>query len=634
MKSLGKKIWGTIAAALLVLPSLTGLTSAREVKATEEPAKVEVHLHKKKMTSLPDELIQNTGKEMDDFDGIDGLADVTFKFYDVTAAYYEARENGESSEAAKNSVSVTPADTVEPDFTKTTNGSGDLIISLPKQSTVDGKLKDAVYTIVEVKKDGVLPAANMVIALPFYEMIKQDNGDYKYGNTELELIHLYPKNVVTVAGAMKLTKIGTGDGAGLSGAGFIISKIEAGVTKYLQGVRNGLYIWSTNENDAKEFFTGKNYSIVDQQGVDGTTGVLTISGLEHGAYKVIEKTAPENAAIITAEKEKDFSINESTTSTSPALVNVKNDTITVEKNRGELVDNSADLGQRIKYTINVNIPEGFNDKIDKDTFRYTSLQIFDMHDSVLTLDSADQTLKVGDTVIPHMLTENAAKDGFTVEPVNIATLRDYPGKTLTFTYYMYLNKDAVPATGYDNEAKVETGSLVDETEKTPEVFTGGKRFIKIDEDVTAKTPLAGAKFVVRDSKGADAKYLAFDENGLVLWVDTLAEAHQYVTKTGTEDDTDGIVDVKGLEHGKYYLEEIEAPEDYIKLSERLPFTVDSTSYYSSAEVLATAMDVPNKHKGLLPETGGNGIVAIIAVGLVAIVAAGGYFIYNKKHAQV
>ncbi len=50
---------------------------------TAADTSAQVIIHKKKMTDLPDPLIQNTGKEMSEFDHYQGLGDVTFSVYDV-----------------------------------------------------------------------------------------------------------------------------------------------------------------------------------------------------------------------------------------------------------------------------------------------------------------------------------------------------------------------------------------------------------------------------------------------------------------------------------------------------------------------------------------------------------------------
>ncbi|MDY4306841.1 pilin N-terminal domain-containing protein [Enterococcus mundtii] len=49
-------------------------------------------IHKKKMLDFPQQEIQNTGKEMTEFNNYQGLADVTFHVYDVTESFAEARK--------------------------------------------------------------------------------------------------------------------------------------------------------------------------------------------------------------------------------------------------------------------------------------------------------------------------------------------------------------------------------------------------------------------------------------------------------------------------------------------------------------------------------------------------------------
>lgn len=187
----------------LLLPFVFFGTKNQQVSAETNLA--QVHLHKKKMVNLPGSLIQNSGTEMAEFDQYQGLADVTFSVYDVTAAYYEKRSAGASVEEAKRQVqNLTPGSPVASGKTDT---AGDLIFELPKKQAD----RDAVYTIVEEPKDGVTSAENMVIAFPVYEMIQQADGSYVYGEEELDTIHLYPKNLVTNEGTLLVNKRGTGE---------------------------------------------------------------------------------------------------------------------------------------------------------------------------------------------------------------------------------------------------------------------------------------------------------------------------------------------------------------------------------------------------------------------------------------
>lgn len=463
----------------------------------------------------------------------------------------------------------------------------------------------------------------MVIALPFYKMIKQADGSYQYGDEELNSIHLYPKNVVANDGSMKLTKTGTAENEKLNGAEFAIAKVEGGVAKYISGVKDGLYTWTTDLNAAKKFVTGNTYGIDNNDFTEatGNKGELIVNGLEVGHYQAIETKAPDNAEMIESEKVHDFEVS---SESKTVEVKVKNDTSKVEKTTPELDGNSVNIGEKILYRISVNIPEGINDRNAEGSYVYTKFNLTDSHDEVLTLYDGGQTLLADGTAIDYTINPNTAT-GFTVVP-NLDQLRQHAGATLTFTYYMYLNDKADPTQGFKNEANVDNGHTEDKTPPTIEVVTGGKRFVKVDGDVNSNNALAGAEFVVRNGNDDSAQYLQIDPTTkAATWVDTLAEATTFTTGK------DGLIDITGLKYGTYYLEETKAPADYVQLTNRIEFEVNSSSYGSASE-LADPTKVPNKHKGLLPSTGGKGIVAFMIVGLVAVVSAIVYFIRGRKHA--
>lgn len=138
------------------------------------------------MTDLPDPLIQNSGKEMSEFDQYQGLADISFSVYNVTQEFYAQRDKGASVDAAKQAVqSLTPG---TPVASGTTDADGNVTLSLPKNKM--GKMqstrsKKNQRRSVSCRKHG--------FSFPVYEMIKQADGSYKYGTEELDTIHLYLK---------------------------------------------------------------------------------------------------------------------------------------------------------------------------------------------------------------------------------------------------------------------------------------------------------------------------------------------------------------------------------------------------------------------------------------------------------
>lgn len=614
-----------VAVLLVMVPLLFGLGQSQTAFAAEDDATIVIH--KKKMTVALDPTIQNTGDEMTEFAQFEGLGDIEFNVYDVTTAFYAARQSGQTVDEAKATVQ---SQTTESSIRRAmTDHKGELSITLPKKSSG----KDAVYIISETAKSGVITAENLVIAFPVYQLEKTTTG-YRYTDNELSTIHLYPKNVVTTTGAVKLTKTGSAENEKLNGASFILSKPEGGVTQYLSGVKDGLYLWGTDRSAAKVFVSGKSYGIgeTDFEETNGELGELLVTGLEEGRYQFTEIAASANAALIAAETTKDFTITTDTTLTAPAEVSVKNDTSKVEKTVPELNGLPVAIGAPIQYKISVNIPLGIADTVQgngQQINKYTTFNLIDTHDTALSFIESGYQLTDGQTVIdPENYSITPTNEGFVVAIDSDYITQLTPGNQLVFTYHMYLNEKADPTKGFKNQANVENGYTSDPTPPTAEVTTGGKRFVKVDGDVQADKTLADAEFVVRNADNDTAGFLAIDnQTKAVYWVDTYQEATKFTT---TEN---GLVDITGLAGGTYYLEETKAPQDYVKLTNRLSFVVDDSSYGIANELISPEK-VVNKHKGILPSTGGNGIIWLVILGLLGISGAGFYFLKGRKPFEV
>lgn len=308
--------------------------------------------------------------------------------------------------------------------------------------------------------------------------------------------------------------------------------------------------------------------------------------------------------------------------------------------------NNYNIGQDIEFKLSTKIPANIGVKeVDGVTPHYNTFGLVDIHDTTLAFDKAGaHELKVAGTDI--VLTEGETADYTIVvgepEPAEgkatfkvkltqdgINKLAEHGGKTLEFTYTMKLNATAKIDEKNVNKVTVEYGrktddfnDVVEKPGNEKEVFTGGYRFIKTD--VNSKKPLANAEFVVRDANADTAKYLKIDDTTKeISWVDSDDTATKFTTGA------DGIVDIKGLTYGTYYLEETKAPTDYVKLSERIAFTVAFDSYKTTT---TTPHNVANTPKGFLPSTGGKGIVLFVGLGIVMVALAGAYFVSRRKEA--
>ncbi|CYU83175.1 cell wall surface anchor family protein [Streptococcus suis] len=160
----------------------------------------------------------------------------------------------------------------------------------------------------------------------------------------------------------------------------------------------------------------------------------------------------------------------------------------------------------------------------------------------------------------------------------------------------------------------------------PKVITYGKRFVKTnDVDLQQSEKLQGAKFVVKNTEN---KYLVLDSTAkdvTAVWVDSKETATQFESKEN------GQFEVKGLKAGRYYLEEIKAPNGYALLSNAVEFEVSPTSWGDS-EVLSETnfLQIRNK-KITIPQTGGIGTLVFTVVGLSVMAFA--YIAMKKRQAE-
>lgn len=515
------------------------------VSAEETAGSATVTIHKLKNITGP---IVNTGSVLSGYTDADFLGGITYNVYDVTAAYhakynevYTPTTAQAADDAAREYVQGTTAGHV-PKFegtsdvaylvdTKTTATDetatelvpkGAATFTLPKKSGD----KDAVYVFVEQPKTGITAAEkNLVLSFPVYEL----NSDGSYTDTELSVIHLYPK--------------------------------------------------STTEDitPVKEITT---------QNSDGAEPV------EHNNYNVGEEIGFKLSTLIPA---------------------------------------------------NIGITE-----VDGVTPHYNTFGLIDTHDTTLTFNPAGEhelkVPKVADTdivlekitdytIVVGEPTPDAGKATFKVKltQAGINKLAKQGGQTLEFTYTMKLNATAKIDEANVNQVTVEYGrktdtfdDVVTTTGNKKEVYTGGYRFIKTD--VSTDKPLAGAEFVVRDA-ATEGQYLKIDdETKEISWVTSVTDATKFTTGS------DGIVDIKGLTYGTYYLEETKAPEDYVKLSERIRFIVEFNSYTAHTTTTTEVKEhkVANTPKGFLPSTGGAGIILFVALGAAMVGLAGVYFTFRRK----
>ncbi|MDT2753529.1 SpaH/EbpB family LPXTG-anchored major pilin [Enterococcus pseudoavium] len=597
-----QKIFCIMTALMMLTGSFLALVSGQSAIAASTEQNVKIH--KVHFEEMP-ESIPNTGDEMV-FPGTP-LAGAIFTAYDVTTTYWSTYDTTTGDAAAKEAAGIEAAQAVDTNgmtgsvFDATDDG-GESVKALP--TTSGGK--KAIYKFVEtttpagVNQTKTVP---FILGLPIYA----ESGSLK------NFVHVYPKNEVKTL-ALGFTKYGIdeyGNKATLEGAEFILKDVTA----------NKYYNSTSSKFDVAQAAASKIASVakgqVKVEGLVLNPGVYEFYEVDSAVSTNSEQSANEkfhykNNPVVTATVAKDMTVSYSyynmkmeQTTGIPEAYNYK-----VPKPTKAVDDNDVDADQEVKFTITQTIPS--------DIAQYTKFALVDKFDSRLTQvttgDEIKNSVKInGDakadvTAVYTSDTNNQFTLAFTP-----SQLVKYAGQTLTFTIDMKVRPGA-NLNQIENQITFENDFF--DKSGTAIVKTFGKKFKKVDADTGEA--LQGAEFKIKKGQ----QYLRLTENGGFLDKINGVAKDKTVTWTANEKDatvfvagSDGIFGIYGLQSGSYQLVETKAPAGYNMIAS-INFAPDQAT---------TALPVVNKAKGILPSTGGIGIVGLVAVGLIAIFSAVVYF---------
>ena len=367
----------------------------------------------------------------------------------------------------------------------------------------------------------------------------------------------------------------------------------------------------------------KDNSITNQGSVTATTTTVSFTGLDLGYYLVdttlgtlcsLDTTNPN----VTMEEKNEVPVPEKT---------VKEDST---GDYGE--SNTAQIGDTVEFKTVIHAKKGAQNYV-----------LHDQMEEGLTLDQNSITVKVGETELSKGTHYTVAfgvrckdKNGaVAICDFEITFSNDYlatitADTDIVVTYKAVLNKDAEIADDTnDNDTKLDYGD--DSHSNWDTTTTKTFKFDIIKTDSNGKV-LNGAKFALYDAETAGNKIDLVKESNGVYHVATDAEKK----KEGFTPDVieAGKATVKGLDANTiYWLEEIEAPAGYNKLSERVEVKIENsnlTTDMTDDTWKEGGVHIINKTGAELPSTGGMGTAIFYIIGSVLVLAAVVLLIVRKR----
>lgn len=391
---------------------------------------------------------------------------------------------------------------------------------------------------------------------------------------------------------------------------------------------------STLGNDAQELkdisYALAQYALtngIKGETVTGANGEATFNNLPYGYYVIYPHDGtPIVCAIDTV--------------TGEVTINVKNDYPTLEKEvvsiDGEADKTSGNIGDVVGYELTTaKVPDvtGLSAYIYVITDTMSKGLTF-QNDVAITIGGIAMEKDVDYTVESSVNDETKATS-ITITLTNpiaaITKAEDAEGYNaelgIVTTYTAVINRDAEVYNDITNSASLEYGNNDNTVTDEVAIQTYDFDFRKFTDDgsdgkqyTDGDKVLADAEFKLTTTNDKDAAGLTFTLDNGVYYYDK-ASVNTVLTSSG---DGDGIVNVKGLEAGTYYLWETDAPEGYNVIETATVITV------GGADDASVVYNIWNGTGAELPSTGGMGTTIFYALGGTLVVAAAVLLITKKR----
>ena len=375
--------------------------------------------------------------------------------------------------------------------------------------------------------------------------------------------------------------------------------------------------------EAKKTALNSDKTVLGTKLTDGTVeGTTWTANVEAGLYAAFAtNTSDEGEPVVTytnpmilsvqydkaTENGEGYNYNVAATQDKNAVV-AKFTSIPVEKTGQDADgDDVVEIGQKATYTIK--------------TFMPSEVESFELKDTLTGATYDKETVKVtigGEEVelVEGMVTFDDANNTMTI---NLSSkLVGNEGKAVVVTY-------DVTITGTEVNNTVEYGDGKHEADSNVTFYTGSIKLTKYED--AGKTPMAGAKFVVFKNTEAGVQYAVVADGNIQSWTADKAKATRLTTNA------DGVIQVNGLNLGKYSFEEVEAPDGFTINTDKPEVEVTRANTTAEAELKPAETSLNDTNIIGLPSTGGIGTTLFTIGGIVIMVAAAALYFANRKKTE-
>lgn len=406
------------------------------------------------------------------------------------------------------------------------------------------------------------------------------------------------------------------DGVSVSAADFFT--VDSGYIKWVDAKKNA---GAEFAKLAMAFVDEKNIASVKDETASGST--VSFTGLELGYYLVnsslgalcsLNTTAPN----VTIKEKNGNSI-------------IDKQVYNEENNKFE-DENNAGIGDYVKFEISVTVSDGQPKKyVIHDVMSEGLTFVNDAgHKMSVTVNGDDFTKYTLNTKANTTTTTDADctfEVAFNDDENGASVLK--PNDKVVVTYYAQVNEQAkIGSTeGNINKAKLTYGDNHTTNWEETKTYVWKIDIFKYTKKNEAEQPLENARFVLYRGNGDNKAYAKIQDGKITGWTKTESERTVLTTSNS------GKLEINGLDVGTYYLEEIEAPKGYNKLTKPIKVEIaDKTGAITvdSESISNTTVKVENKAGTTLPSTGGIGTTIFYLIGGGLMVAAAVLLIAKKR----